>query len=132
MDAILHQNSIKQSQLVEGEHSSDSDGERNIKDALAYYKESLNPRNALNYMYQNDSFMALKAQMENEVIENTKQEVERKYMLQDCDRVLEEHNKWKEEQKKRKEAEKEKQEERDRFRQEYEQKREMDRIREVE
>jgi len=34
--------------------------------------------------------------MEKDVIHNTKQEVERKYMLQDCDRVLEEHNKWKE------------------------------------
>ena len=38
-------------------HSSDSDGGRNIKDAVEYYKDSLNPRNALNYMYQNDSFL---------------------------------------------------------------------------
>ena len=52
-----------------------------VKDAVEFYKDSLNPRNALNFMYQNDSFMQLKDQMENEVIENTKQEVERKYML---------------------------------------------------
>jgi hypothetical protein len=32
--------------------------------------------------------MLLKSNIENEIIENTKKEVERKHMLIDCDRVL--------------------------------------------
>jgi hypothetical protein len=47
MDAILHENSLKN----DAEHSSDSDGGRKVKDAVEYYKDSLNPRNALNFMY---------------------------------------------------------------------------------
>ena len=62
-------------------NSSDSDSNNNISNAIEYYEDALNPRNALNYMYQNDNFMQLKSQMENEIVENTKQEVERKYML---------------------------------------------------
>lgn len=58
--------------------------------------EVLNPRNFLNKMYQNDGFLYMKAQFEKELIMQTKMEMERKYMLDDADRVLKELKEWRE------------------------------------
>ena len=48
----------------------------------------MNPRNFFSNMYQNDGFMQLKSNIENDIITFTKQEVERKHMIKDCDRIL--------------------------------------------
>ena len=41
-------------------------------------------------MYQNDGFLQMKSAIENELITITKNEVERKHMLSDCDRFIQE------------------------------------------
>ena len=50
--------------------------------------EALDPRNFLNGMYSNDNFLKLKSQLENEIIEQTKQEVERKHMIKNADSYI--------------------------------------------
>ena len=57
----------------------------------------LNPRNFLNNIYQNDQFLMMKSDLENAIIDNTKLEVERKHMISDADKVLEDLTKWKKE-----------------------------------
>jgi hypothetical protein len=63
--------------------------------------ELLNPRNFFNNMYQNDDFMRMKSGLENEIINQTKQEVERKHIIKDFDSVLADLDKWKEGRKKK-------------------------------
>ena len=48
----------------------------------------MDPRNFLNNMYRNDTFLQMKANMQNEIIEHTKQEVENKYLIKDCDSYI--------------------------------------------
>lgn len=55
----------------------------------------LNPRNYYNNIYQNENFLQIRRNIENETIEQTKHEVERKHLIQDADRVLEELSEWK-------------------------------------
>lgn len=61
--------------------------------------DALDPRNFLNGMYSNDNFLKLKSQLENEIIEQTKQEVERKHMIKDADTYIADLNRWREERK---------------------------------
>jgi hypothetical protein len=42
----------------------------------------------------------MKANMQNEIIEQTKQEVENKYMIKDCDSYITDLQKWKDDRKK--------------------------------
>lgn len=63
-------------------------------------EELLNPRNFYNHLYQNDDYLKLKSSLENEVIMQTKLEVERKCFLHDVDSALADLQKWKEERKK--------------------------------
>ena len=62
-------------------------------------EDALDPRNFLNGMYSNDNFLKLKSQLENEIIEQTKQEVERKHMIKDADSYIADLNRWREERK---------------------------------
>lgn len=66
----------------------------------------MDPRNFLNNMYQNDNFLEMKAHMQNEIIEQTKAEVERKYLIKDCDSYLTDLQKWKDDRKKEEEKRK--------------------------
>ena len=51
-------------------------------------------------MYRNDTFLQMKANMQNEIIEHTKQEVENKYLIKDCDSYITDLQKWKDDRKK--------------------------------
>ena len=86
-------------------------------------EEALDPRNFLNGMYSNDNFLKLKSQLENEIIEQTKQEVERKHMIKDADSYIADLNRWREERKVRDDQRnqkrlKEKEEEQEKFQEE--------------
>jgi hypothetical protein len=82
------------SQLLRDNPDSDSssDTERHRKQELADLddEDDMNPRNFFSNMYQNDGFLQLKSNIENDIIQQTKQEVERKHMILDCDRILQE------------------------------------------
>jgi hypothetical protein len=51
-------------------------------------EEEYNQRSFYSKLYQNDGFMQLKSDIENEIIQFAKDEVERKHMILDCDRVI--------------------------------------------
>ena len=47
-------------------------------------------------MYQNDGFLQMKAQYEKELIMQTKFEMERKFILGEADRIINEQKEWRE------------------------------------
>ena len=70
-----------------------------------FMDESMDPRNFMSGIYQNDEFMKLKSTFENELIDQTKAEVERKHIIQNADSVLADLKVWKaKRQKQRQEA----------------------------
>lgn len=76
--------------------------EREHKDATEKLDEDddeLNPRNFLSQIYQNDEFLSIKAQIEQDLIEQTKLEMDRKSFLRETDDVLSNLQKWKDDRK---------------------------------
>ena len=51
-------------------------------------------------MYEDQNFLGMKNNLQEEIIAQAKQEVERKHIIKDCDTYIEDLQKWKEERKK--------------------------------
>lgn len=54
----------------------------------------MNPKNFISKLYQNDTFLNIKKQYEEDIIDYTKKEVERKDMLKEADSYLAELSNW--------------------------------------
>ena len=72
------------------ENQDDLDG-----DADDNEDDDLNPRNFLSNLYQNDEYIKLKQNTEKQLIDAAKEEVERKKMIEDADKVLKDLQQWK-------------------------------------
>ena len=54
----------------------------------------MNPKNFISKLYQNDTFLNIKKQYEEDIIDQTKKEMERKEMLKEADSYLDELTNW--------------------------------------
>jgi len=62
-------------------------------------RDILNPRNFYNNLYQDDSFKNFKEKNEEAVVEQAKQEVERKHFLSEMDDCLKDLHAWRKQRK---------------------------------